>query len=448
MFRIVLVVLLPVAALAALFGILLWNANGRAVPLAATAPSLVWVSEVGQIPAVAPGPQDLDFEHSESRDRVVNGRQSEKQEWEWFHQGAHLSLEDVDRLEEGLVAEPNDFEARARVLGALHRLAFNLPALDRQEFVELQARLARNPDDAEASERLISALNGSRARVAPIFARFDQHAEWTLRNRPDSNLTRMIVTTDDGRDEHRRARYRSLWLEAVALRNDNPLVLGNAASFFQHIDPSQATELLLRARSLDPDEGTWPSMLGRISLSAAQKLSMPESDTEQEIQARQSSFREAWRYFDEALGKMKDPGFEFDVLASAAEAALGSGKHAEAVSCAQRLLDLVPTRADEGDYGDAIHDANRILGFVALREGRTEEACQRLIDAGGTPGSPALNSFGPQVDLADQLLQRGERASVLEYLRLCSRFWASAKPKMWSDEIRQGGTPRMNRFGP
>jgi hypothetical protein len=82
-----------------------------------------------------------------------------------------------------------------------------------------------------------------------------------------------------------------------------------------------------------------------------------------------------------------------------------------------------------------------------LREGRIEEPCDRLIELGKTPGSPHLDSFGPQFDLASELLERGQRAAVLEYLELCSRFWRNPKIKVWIEEMHRGLTPRLQRFG-
>jgi len=56
-----------------------------------------------------------------------------------------------------------------------------------------------------------------------------------------------------------------------------------------------------------------------------------------------------------------------------------------------------------------------ILGRLALREGRIEDAKHHLIEAGRSPGSPQMDSFGPNVSLAKDLLERGEKEIVIEY---------------------------------
>lgn len=125
-------------------------------------------------------------------------------------------------------------------------------------------------------------------------------------------------------------------------------------------------------------------------------------------------------------------------------------------------------------YGNSVHDYNQWLGLVALRENRLEEARHYLIMAGKSPGSPQLNSFGPDMILAQKLLKRGphEREAVLLYLDLVADFWAYTPPdrldriekehpgatarfqklsaenrqkiEMWKQQIREGKNPTLN----
>jgi hypothetical protein len=122
--------------------------------------------------------------------------------------------------------------------------------------------------------------------------------------------------------------------------------------------------------------------------------------------------------------------------------------------------------------GDAIHDANQILGLVALREKRVKDAKLFLIAAGSTPGSPNLELFGPNMKLAQELLIMGEKGIVIAYLNMVSKFWGNVPPahrkeleksnpillnnidymneesieylKKWIALIRKGETPMLN----
>ena len=79
--------------------------------------------------------------------------------------------------------------------------------------------------------------------------------------------------------------------------------------------------------------------------------------------------------------------------------------------------------ADDWNYGNLVHDANIIKGLICLAERQTDAAADALVAAGMTPGSPMLNSSGPDLTLAWKLLNVNGDA-VLTYLRSVSRFWS------------------------
>jgi hypothetical protein len=60
---------------------------------------------------------------------------------------------------------------------------------------------------------------------------------------------------------------------------------------------------------------------------------------------------------------------------------------------------------------------------VAIKRGEIENAKQFLLAAGQTSGSPVLNSFGPDIALAKELWDVGQKDAVTEYVRLCLKFW-------------------------
>jgi hypothetical protein len=86
-----------------------------------------------------------------------------------------------------------------------------------------------------------------------------------------------------------------------------------------------------------------------------------------------------------------------------------------------------------------------ILGRIAVRQGRLAEAVTFLRASGATPGGPVLDSFGPNMSLAKDLLERGETAAVLDYFELCRVFWkmGGARLDAWSREVRAGTIPNF-----
>ncbi|MEM8947647.1 MAG: RNA polymerase subunit sigma-24, partial [Planctomycetota bacterium] len=61
--------------------------------------------------------------------------------------------------------------------------------------------------------------------------------------------------------------------------------------------------------------------------------------------------------------------------------------------------------------------------------------------------SPQMDSFGPNMTLAKELLEKGEKEVVLEYFELCRTFWDMGHGRLdqWAKDVKAGNTPV---FGP
>jgi hypothetical protein len=117
-------------------------------------------------------------------------------------------------------------------------------------------------------------------------------------------------------------------------------------------------------------------------------------------------------------------------------------------SLANEYLRLASTYRCNWNYGNAIHDANRYLGLISLKDGDQAAAVDYLLKSGKSTGSPQLNSFGPDLDLADALLQAGHAEPVKVYLGDIKKFWKMENGQV--DErlagIDKGERPPLNRF--
>ncbi len=132
---------------------------------------------------------------------------------------------------------------------------------------------------------------------------------------------------------------------------------------------------------------------------------------------------------------------QFYRLDELAEEAYKEHRFNDAEQHAQELLRLAQDFKGDWNYGNALHHGNRILGLVALKNGDVANAKAYLLASGKTPGSPQLNSFGPNMSLAKVLLEAGEKATVLEYLRLCKNFWKDQKLPVWIAAVEAGEMP-------
>jgi hypothetical protein len=133
----------------------------------------------------------------------------------------------------------------------------------------------------------------------------------------------------------------------------------------------------------------------------------------------------------------------FYSLPELARRAINAGDLAKAENYSQQLLRLAPEYPKDWNYGNAIFYGNFVLGRVELQRGNVAGAGHYLLSAGATPGSPQLRSFGPDMTLAKELLDKGQSDVVLQYLALCKNFWKMERGKLdrWSATIRNGGVP-------
>ena len=101
-------------------------------------------------------------------------------------------------------------------------------------------------------------------------------------------------------------------------------------------------------------------------------------------------------------------------LRAAADRALNQDNLDDADRLARELLDVAAAFSKDWYHGNAIHHGNLIQGRAALKRGDTQAAGDFLRAAGETPGSPQLNSFGPNMLLAKELLEAGEQEAAPE----------------------------------
>jgi hypothetical protein len=209
--------------------------------------------------------------------------------------------------------------------------------------------------------------------------------------------------------------------------------------------------LLLKAHKLDPQNPKWPRQLGRTDLLGRIFIAPGTTDP-----ATLASRRTALHYLEVAYGltdekarmRANEEGDLF--LLEMSTMALTADERDKATTYASELLKSLDEKVQQSNwsYGNAIHDANLVLGHVALADGKIAEAKEFLLAAGKTPGSPQLGSFGPNMSLAEQLLKQGEKQTVLEYFELCRKFWKSGQPRLdtWKKAVETGEIPNFSKY--
>lgn len=146
----------------------------------------------------------------------------------------------------------------------------------------------------------------------------------------------------------------------------------------------------------------------------------------------------------EKLAAADTPDLKFEALGGVARQCFIAGQYTDAQKYAQDWLGLLPNFRASPQYGTAAHDANVILGRIAVRDGRLDDAKRHLMESVRTPG-PRQVDYGPDMSLAKALLEKGETQAVLNYFAVCKRFWDQRRLSEWSQQVQDGQLPD---FGP
>jgi tetratricopeptide (TPR) repeat protein len=225
---------------------------------------------------------------------------------------------------------------------------------------------------------------------------------------------------------------KKLWLMQLAKYPDNVSIVTNAASFLRP-DWRLAEKLYERAIALEPNNPFWYRKLALLLQRAVRKNS--------------PRMRKALAAMQDAVRKTKELYRRRYLYDHLAEIAYEAGEWSVAENAAKKSLSLSGKIRKDWYDGNAIHNGNCILGRLALRSGQLKKAISHLDRAGQTYGSPQLNSFGPNMRFAQEMLRAGQREAVIRYLNECKRFW-EGKSETLSDciaQIERGKSPRLPR---
>lgn len=122
-----------------------------------------------------------------------------------------------------------------------------------------------------------------------------------------------------------------------------------------------------------------------------------------------------------------------------------------AMKYASKALELVssqkqPASANGNGRAEIIHDSNDVLGRIALRAGDVQQAKDRLLKAADLPPGESFASNGPDMLLAQALIDQGERGTVAKYLEKLTDSWRRGHflLQAWINDIRDGKSVRLS----
>jgi hypothetical protein len=320
----------------------------------------------------------------------------------------------------------------------------------------IEADLKRNPGDESLWARLLgfSATQSSETNALP-FARFyarivEANPTSVLVYPSGINLFSQLLM-----DEACFEVVASKWIEVASRPETNVEILSRAGSFLTASPvfdqyARQGEALLEKAMVLEPGNPQRPLVLAEHYLKKAQpRFDNPDGNIAAArkalacFQAALKQLPESDRARPELRQKLTRTAFwavEYRQAKTYAREWLETAQQMES-SPAPATQNQRHTRA--ADRGHAIHDANMILGEIALSEGRTKEATGFLIEAGKVTNGWTLTSYGPDLTLVNDLLNLGESQAVLTFFDECDVFWTTGRDRLaqWRKAVQAGQKP-------
>jgi tetratricopeptide (TPR) repeat protein len=298
---------------------------------------------------------------------------------------------------------------------------------------KLEERLKNTPSDLPCHLKLLGYYFKHSHSSKSAARKQLQSVSWMIEQMPEhETLGDPWAAIDKESNPSGYNKCKKLWLRQLAKSKDNVAVVSNAASFLR-FDSRIAERLYRRAVILEPRNPDRSRDLAWFLRRLGRKNSPKMKDALAAIQ--------------DAVRKTKEPIRKYYLYDDLAEIAFDAGKWSIARSAAKKCVSLAGKFGKNWNDGNAIHDGNCTLGRLALRNGRLSKAIFHLNEAGKTGGSPQLDSFGPNMRFAQEMLRAGLREPVIEYLEACKRFW-DGKSQNLSDcisQIERGKSPRLPR---
>lgn len=302
------------------------------------------------------------------------------------------------------------------------------------EATSLEAQLVESREDLSARAQLIGYYDGQRFLDDAARAMHVVHVLWFIKNAPEANVLdapEVLIFEAFAADGY--AKGKDIWSSHLENDPNNLRILKHAANFLRQEDRQLAIQILNHAQSLDQEEPDWAERLGQLHRLDSFESMLRDGARDPEADKRAlAQFELAYELSDELRR-----GY---LLTDLGASAFHAGDIEKAAAYAEEMLE---ENVKDWNYGNRIHYGNLTLGRIALLGGNIEEAKSRLVAAGETPGSPQLDSFGPDMTLARELLKQGESETVLQYLSLCSDFWELGRRNLkdWIAQIEGGTTP-------
>jgi tetratricopeptide (TPR) repeat protein len=293
---------------------------------------------------------------------------------------------------------------------------------------DLEAAVRKDPEKID--ERLVligyyssqGKTQGDRTRLRTLVL-------WMVEKHPEHPATAEPSLRDLPDDVDGNLQIMALWQKHLESHADDIAVLKNAEKFFFSKDPAKADQLVHRIAEKEPTNQEWPNELAQLY----RMFGIPGEHFDAPQRADEA--------YKRVLALTRNPIARESLAGEMAVAAFKMGDFPGAAEFAKIQLGSKDKSAPQR--------ANTILGRVALRSGDVASAKQYLLDSSKSEAANDISLSGPSMSLAKELLEKGERETVLQYLDNCLTLWPRGENvlQVWIADIRKGKTPNFGNLG-
>lgn len=333
---------------------------------------------------------------------------------------------------------------------------------------EVEARLKKIPDAQQTKEDVdirIELIEYYDQKDTPEAKKAKQaHRLWLVRNRPEKTYYRELGWWSNN-DDLKNPDYVALreeWLRQVGARKTNEKVRLAAAQFLSSIDAPLAEKILREGQQINPNLYEYSELLMGIYQEEANAATYDyETNREKASDAEiDAALRKLLAEGEKALAiisrdeDLVTSTIRLELVIRLAETALELNDVKKARVFSETILSGTKEEAPPVwiNTDKAIYYGNNLLGRVALREGNTAKAKEHLSASVKFYDEENFELETPELDLAAELLAKGEKQAVLDYL---ARLEQLAKGednlkvfRRWQRLIRRNSFPywRGERF--
>jgi len=297
----------------------------------------------------------------------------------------------------------------------------------RGEIIDLERLISTHPSDLLLRVKLLAFYKKNPHLSEDIGkpSRFYTHLSWLICNVPESSILDCESACIDKvcfPEEYESCR--NLWWMQLESHPRQVEVYSNACNFLSLFEPLEAVRVIEMAVSQEPKNPTWRKRLAKQYIHAAEK-----GPTESSKLLVEKGLKE-YEIFKQ-LSSQKCQRTEVMI----AEALLNAGEWRLSKEYSESVIGWT---VEADDSGNCRHTAHTLLGIIALSHGDDiSQAEFHLAQSSIVNSGPVLRSFGPRLELANALLLKNRRLSVILFLLNFQKLWPRGRWQLlcWSLEI-------------